>query len=175
MTTSFDRATVAIGYTQLGRPYSWAARGEWAVRKNAAGLFVNVPVGDLGFNGLAFDCAGLVLWSAFRAGGPDLRGWWSADHLWKFLPMFAADEHAGDDSFRLNFYGSEAKGATHVSFDLGRGQVLEAAGGDSTTLTPADAAARPAAHVRVGFGMRGDLLGTRSLRAVARLPIRPPA
>lgn len=167
----FDQRVVDFALGQLGRPYLWAACGDWAVRPDpVTHQLRNVDVATLGALGNAFDCVGLVKWAAWRAGSADLRGWWSADHLWHQLPV--ADEPEGSDWNRLVFFGLGGH-ASHVAIDLGRGLVLEAAGGDATTLTALDADKR-GARVRVGRCYRGDLLGTRSLAAVARLPVRPP-
>jgi cell wall-associated NlpC family hydrolase len=168
----FDQRVADFALQQLGRPYLWAARGDWAVRPDhVTHQLRNVPVATLGAAGNAFDCAGLVTWASWKAGAADLRGWWSADHLWHQLPE--RDMPEGDDWNRLVFFGL-GDHATHVAIDLGRGLILEAAGGDSTTLNAFDAEKR-GARVRIGRCYRGDLLGTRSLAAVARLPLRPGA
>lgn len=164
---AFAHHVVDLGLRQLGKPYAWAGRGEWAVRVDPAdGQSKIVTVRSLGCDSLAFDCAGLVLWAAHMAGGPDLRGWWGADHLWQQLPP------AVDGEFSLSFYGAKGH-ATHVALELGRGLILEAAGGDSSTLTATDAMVR-GASVRVGFEHRGDKLGSRSLAGLRSLPVKPP-
>lgn len=158
--SAFARNVVTAALRQLGLPYLWAGRGDWYVRGTEMR-----PVRDAGCDFLAFDCAGLVGWSCWKAGGPDLRNWWAADHLYQALPFSRPDE------FSLAFYGPRAH-ATHVAIELGRGLVLEAAGGDSTTTTY-EAALKRGARVRVGFEQRTDKLGSRSLAGLRSLPLRP--
>jgi len=152
---SFAETVVQLALTQMGAPYIWAGRGDYCVR--------NQQIEKLPQPG--FDCAGLVTWAAWKAGAQDLRGWWGADHLWLSLP----DEGPGD--FRLVFYG-QGNYASHVALDLGHELVLEASGGDSTTLTYEDSMRR-GALVKVGFEKRRDRLGYRSLSAVKDLPLKP--
>lgn len=169
----FDQRVADLAMEQRGAPYLWAARGDFAVRTDPiTQQLVNVSVASLGVAGLAFDCAGLVTWCAWKCGAADLRGWWSADHLWHLLPEREPLEK--DDWDRLIFFGL-GDHATHVSIDIGRGRIVEAAGGDRTTLTALDADRRRGARVRDGRSHRGDLLGYRSLAAVARLSVRPGA
>jgi cell wall-associated NlpC family hydrolase len=166
----FDQLVVAYALQQLGRPYIWAGNGEWAVRP-VNGVMQKVPMQSLGC-AVGFDCVGLVKCGVLAAGGPDLRDWWSAEHLWALLPDVEPTE--GADWNRLVFYGDKATNrASHIELDLGRGVTLGAAGGDSHTLTATDALARPAARVQVRHNTRTDVLGTRSLAACARLPLRP--
>lgn len=154
---SFSEMLVAFALKQLGKPYLWAGRGDYVVREHQ---IIRLADTDQGF-----DCAGLVTWAAWKAGAADLRGWYGADHLWLLLP----EGKPGD--MRLALYGSKGH-ATHVAIDLGHGLVLEAAGGDSTTLTVTDAMKR-GASVRIGFERRVDRLGYRSLEALKDLPLRP--
>lgn len=169
---TFDQLAVDFALAQLGAPYIWAGRGDWYVSEGK--ILSTTNLGDPKVR-LVFDCAGLVLWAAFRAGADsDGRGWWGADTLWTHLPERLPDEPA--DANRLVFYGSPAR-ASHVALDLGRGIVLEAAGGDSRT-TSLEAAAKGVgygpARVRVGREHRLDRLGYRSLLALKTLPSRPP-
>lgn len=166
MSLRFDERAVEIALQQVGTPYIWAGRGDYAVRDGK-----NVPINALGCD-RGFDCSGLVTWATWKAGGPDLRGWWNANELWKALPDLDDDAGEEDDWFALAFYGARGV-ATHVAIKLGRGLVLEAATGDSSTLTLTDAM-KKGAFVRVGFEKRADLLGYRSLNAIQRLPQRPP-
>jgi cell wall-associated NlpC family hydrolase len=166
----FDELVVEQALMQLGVPYIWAGRGDYAVRdlNDGKGLR-NVPMGAAAGCDRGLDCSGLVTWAIWKAGGGDLRGWWGADALWRHLPDLDEDEE--DDWFALDFYGTNKK-ATHVAIELGRNLVVEAAGGDSTTLTLTDAMKR-GAFVRMGFEKRQDFLGRRSLSATRKLPHRP--
>lgn len=158
--TPFEAAFVGHLGRQMGLPYVWAGQGEWAVRDGRI-----VATDSLGCDSRAFDCAGLVKWCAYKAGGPDLRGWWSADHLWRSLPPAVPGELA------LVFFGPRAR-ATHVEVEIRPGVLVGANGGDETTLTCADALKR-GAMVRMHNDTRVDRLGSRSLDALKYLPIRP--
>jgi cell wall-associated NlpC family hydrolase len=162
---SFFGATVVdIALRQLGAPYIWAGQGDYYVREGRI-----LPIAMAGVPVLGFDCAGLVKYCALKAGGPDLRGWWGADSLFRELPTADASER-----FTLVFYG-RGRSATHVGIALSdTGLVLEASGGDGTTLTFQDALHRNAC-VRVGRNGRMDRLGYRSLDALQTLHLKPPA
>jgi hypothetical protein len=159
----FIRRFVESAMQQLGRPYVWAGRGDFAVRN-----LQNVDVRTLGCDSLAFDCAGLVTWAAHKAGALDLRGWWGAQHLFDALPAAVPGE------FSLSFYGRSPSEITHVGIDLTHEIILEAAGGDQRTLTYLDAI-KQNALVRIGFERRADKMGTRSLSALRYLPLHPVA
>lgn len=168
----FDELVVEAALQQLGVPYIWAGRGDYAVRDMQDGRGPrNVPMGAAAGCERGLDCSGLVTFSIWKAGGPDLRGWWGADALWRALPDIDTDEGEEDDWFALCFYGTKTK-ATHVAIELGRNLVCEASGGDSSTLTLTDALKR-GAFVRMGFDQRRDFLGSRSLIATKKLPPRP--
>lgn len=167
----FSHHLVDFALRHIGDPYIWAAKGTFAVRDVVRGLDVHkgvvlaVQALEIGVpkGRLAFDCSGLVLWAALQAGSLDLRGWWGAEALREHLPPPA--EH---EPFALACYPG------HVAIDLGRGLVLEAAGGDSGTLTYSQALMDPrGARVRVGFENR-TRTATRSLAAIQHLPLRPP-
>lgn len=184
----FDEQVVDLALRQVGAPYLWSARGDYVVRDERlpsgavlAGQQFNVHSAQVGVPaGLsAFDCAGLVTWAAWKAGAADIRGWWGADTLYEHLPEYDASGERPGDCNRLVFYGALGGRATHVAIDIGRGLVIEAAGGDATTLTYQDALKRtrlspwPAA-VAVRREFRRDRLGSRSLLAAQHLPARPP-
>lgn len=164
---TFAQACVAWALRRLGDPYIWAGEGEWCVR-GPVGAGQILSVAEVGCPGYGFDCAGLVKRAALAANpqGPDLRGPWGAQHLFWHLP------EAREGDIRLVFYGV-GDVASHVGFDLGNHLVLEASGGDATTLTYANALHRNA-KVRIGFEQRPDRIGYRSLEAVAGLPKQPP-
>lgn len=177
----FDQQVVELALGQLGAPYLWAGRGNWCVR-GPVGHGTITPVAEQGVPpsrpagggepGLAFDCAGLVGWAAWRCGAPDLRGLWGADTFWHWLPEYDPGGEDPGECHRLVFYGQLSR-IIHVAIDLGRGLVLEAAGGDETTLLYSDATRRPMARVRVGPELRRDRVGSRSLLAVQHLPRDP--
>lgn len=168
----FDELVVEAALQQLGVPYIWAGRGDYAVRDLGDGKGPRaVPMQTVASCDRGYDCSGLIGAAVHKAGGPDLRAWWGADALWRALPDMDDDAGEDDDWFALAFYGTQHK-ATHVAIEMGRNVVLEAAGGDSRCLTYRDAVARGAA-VRLGFEKRSDLLGYRSLSACRRLPVRP--
>jgi hypothetical protein len=102
-----------------------------------------------------FDCSGLVthsLWLA-TSGNVDLRETHSAQTMLDTFPLANSEE---DGVIKL-YPG-------HVSISLGRGRVLEAAGGDHTT-TSIQAAIDHDARVRVGRDLRtpSALLGLRRI------------
>lgn len=160
----FSRAVVAFALKQLGLPYIWAGRGDFVLRD---GLKKPATVAGVD-GGRVYDCSGLVTDAIRAGGGPDLRVNWNADRLWRALPTIDEETADDDDDFRLRFYGTKGGAATHVALTLGNGLVIEAAGGDSRTLTYRDAVLAGAA-VGCHFESRKDVLGTRSLNAARRL------
>lgn len=162
--TPFSRAVVAYGLRQLGQPYIWAGRGDYVLRDAR-----KAPTSSVGVDGgRVYDCSGLVTDCVRAAGGPDLRLNWNADRLWRTLPVVDEDTDDGDEDFRLRFYGPKGGRAVHVALALGNGLILEAAGGDSKTLTYRDAVLSGAC-VGIRFEGRADFLGHRSLNATQRL------
>jgi hypothetical protein len=159
--SEFANKLVEFARSKVGVPYIWAGRSDFYVVGGAI-----KPIADAGCPE-AFDCAGLIDWAAWRAGANDLRWWWGADHLFKLLP-----EPGPDEVFRLRLYGTPQH-AWHVALDLGDGTMLEAAGGDHTTLT-ADIAAAHNARVRIDPVRSFQFLGFRSVDALAAAPRVPP-
>lgn len=120
-----------------GAPYVWGGKGLslWS----PTGLIAHpwtVPV---------YDCAGLVTVSLMAAGGPDLRATHSAQTLFDASSPAQVPHRPGT----ALFYGSDAKGITHVAIVLGCGACpasglmgrhgywkVEAAGGGRGTTTP---------------------------------------
>lgn len=143
------RDVIKHALTYAGAPYVWCGKG----------LELWDPAGPKthhwGFE--VFDCSGFVTTAYLEAGGKDLRFTHAAQTMFDEFPHRSAD--AGEFGL-LKFYGASMKAVTHVGFSLGNGLVLEAAGGDATTRTPADAKAR-GARVRVVFDGRHDFLGWR--------------
>lgn len=149
--TAFERAVVHAGLQHIGAPYVY--RGKGLQRWTPQGLELH-PWGGL----YVFDCSGLVTYCLQHAGGPDWLASHSAETMFDSLPP-AVDSWG---FAALRFYRSVTK-VDHVAFSLGNGLVLEAAGGDRTTLSPMDAARRPLARVRVCFESRTDFAGARLL------------
>lgn len=88
------------------------------------------------------DCSGFVQW-VLRAAGIDPPGDQTAQALYNhFERLHGATGAAGLGS--LAFYGKSVTQISHVAFCLNGFQMIEAGGGDHTTLTPRDAAAKDA-------------------------------
>lgn len=156
--SAFARGCVFWALTKVGRPYIWAAKG--AVMWTPSGL---VSTLDKAGASEAYDCVGLVTAAWYACGGVDVRSTWNAQSIYDLAP---APAHA--EAFPLRLYGASASKITHVAIDLGNGLRLEASGGDSTTTDLAKSLSRPAALVRVGFELRNDLIGFRSLAAMEK-------
>ena len=168
----FDELVVEQALKLVGTPYIWAGKGDYCVRK-VDGVDTVRPISSAGCD-LGLDCSGLVTLAVKRAGGPDLRGFWGAQAMWTALPLLDEDAGEDEDWFSLALYGTGKK-ATHVAIVLtpgARSLILEAGGGDSRTLTMADAM-RAGAFVRVAFETRKDFLGYRSLSALRRQRPKP--
>ncbi len=140
---------------QQRAPYVWGGKGDriWTPE----GVRINTYVDHVGGNliGDVFDCAGLITTCLFRAGGPDLRFTHGAKHLRALLPELSIPYES--NGLVLRFYPG------HVALKLcesaiGPVAVLEAAGGDSTTLAPT---AR--GYVRCNRERRDDFECERSL------------
>jgi murein DD-endopeptidase len=136
---------------QHGAPYRWGAKGE-----------------DAG-NGLrAFDCSGLVTWALHKVGGPDWRRTHNTDRLLAECNPLSGYTLEGLMPGDIVFYGARLPGgdmdASHVMVHIGAGVVFGASGGDSRTLTLADAH-RAGASVRAcpSIHYRKDLLAFRRL------------
>jgi cell wall-associated NlpC family hydrolase len=158
MSSDFGRRCVAWALAKLGRSYVWGGNGTVMWTKHGM-----KPTIDVAHVTEAYDCAGLVKAAAHACGGTDLRAQWNAQTMFDRLgpPSLAED-------FVLRLYGKNAQAISHVAFDLGKGLRLEAAGGDQTTLTLADALNRKGAFVRIGFETRNDLIAIRSLSALEK-------
>lgn len=135
---------LAAGY--IGAPYIWRGKGDYIW--SPQGLIKNT----FGSHPYVFDCSGLVTFilnkmrtiPSLKLNIPDMRGTHSAKTIEDTFPIAKTNEA-----------GTLLLWPSHVAIDCGRGFVLEAAGGDETTLTPSDAARRPNAKVRFGFNKRG--------------------
>lgn len=150
----YSERAFECGATQLGSPYVWRGKGDLLWSANSPGFTRH----NWGRN--VFDCSGLVTWALWAAGGPDLRLVENAQTLCDRLPpTFGAGPH-------LRFYGEHDR-VTHVAFAWGEDSagpgvgprlVLEAAGGDHSTVSPTDGAV-----VRIGRELRRDCIATRRL------------
>lgn len=108
-------------------------------------LFVGKPY-IWGGNGPQFDCSGFVQ-ELLASIGLDPKGDQSSQTLHDFL----VHDHRfkqGQGVGALLFYGKNVGGIYHVSMQINQGQMIEAGGGDSTTLTIGEASRR-GAMVRV--------------------------
>lgn len=109
----------------LGKPYRWGG---------------DDPI-------LGFDCSGLIQ-EILASVGEDPPGDQTADSLYRYFKTRGnirdvVSAYPGD----LAFYGTPKK-ITHVSFCLDHGRCIEAAGGNESTKTTADAS-RQNAYVRI--------------------------
>jgi len=118
---------------------------------------LNIPYIWGGENPLqGFDCSGFIQW-LFRSVGIDPKGDQSSQALydWCLLKGFSPDRKAG----ALAFYGKEANKIYHIAMFVNEMQVIEAAGGDSTTTTYQAAIERGACVRLRPFDHRKDLVG----------------
>lgn len=112
---------IQYALAQSGLPYKWSG---------------NNPL-------QGFDCSGFVQW-ILRAAGIDPPGRQDAQSLYN---IFSEEPGSTVNVLKpgaLVFYGKSVKEISHVAFCLSSYQVIEAGGGDHTTLTLADAAAKNA-------------------------------
>lgn len=160
MSESFVRKTVRHVYAKIGKPYIWGGNGElmWTP-DGVVRTIIRAHILE------AYDCAGLIKDSTFDALGTDVRWLWNAQTMFDRLPV----PDIGDQ-FALRFYGPGPASVSHVALDIGNGLIIEAAGGDQTTLTYTDAMRR-GADVRLCFEHRKDFLGARSLEAMERVAL----
>lgn len=144
---------IAEATKQLGAPYVWAAKGLGLSGEEPKPAAM-VP---------AFDCSGLVTHSMWVATGVDHRAFYGSQAL------FNSCKDVGDLILKpeltlvpfpgwLYFCGKNPRNISHVGIYLGPSMVLEAAGGDHTTISVALAKAR-GARVRIGPQLRRDIVG----------------
>lgn len=129
---------LAYAESMIGVPYKWG--------------------GDNPIEG--FDCGGLVQ-EILRAAGEWPNG---LDRSAQGIYDYLVDRATPDSSLpgTILFYGKSVREISHVAFQVSHYQIMEAGGGDSTTLLPKDAAAKNA-FVRVRH------ISHRSGEIVARL------
>lgn len=158
MNLNFVDRFVAAALDVQGTPYIWGGKGVYAwspVKPVAMQEHADCPVG--------FDCAGLVTYASLKAGGKDLTMTWNAQTMFNFLPDAELNVRA-----HLALYGKGPTVVSHVAIVLGDHKpllLLQAAGGDQTTINYTEAIKRGAC-VSLGFGGRQDLLGFRSIAAL---------
>lgn len=165
-----EKSIIKVACSLVGCPYIWGGHGDtiWVspdegLRPIATKLGTNPHGPELGF-----DCAGLVTYSLWKAGGPNVQATHNAATMFEALPPLASGEPPSPfSSWLLHFYGQGKERISHIAFgydDL----VLEAAGGDGTTRTWQAAFSR-GAKVRVGYALRSDYVGSRYVRDLTLL------
>lgn len=143
--------SIAYALSFLGAPYKWGGQGPEGV-----------------------DCSGLavlVLQSEGRL--PNIFDA-NSQGLYDYFMINKAYETSKPKPGCLAFYGKSLKQITHVAICLSETQIIEAAGGNSTTLTREDAAKRNA-HVRIRpIHYRKDLVAiiTSDINPNKVLPLR---
>ena len=160
---SFDKRVVTAALKRLGMPYIWGGHGNvcWVLENSVAKI---VPMQAHAGCPFGYDCAGLVTDAVLEAGGPDIRWKHNAQTLYDTLPIILSP--IPDDNF-LVFYGRPGH-ISHIAIGLGKDLIIEAAGGDQTTNTYADALNR-GATVRINYEHRLDRMGFRKLMDVQDL------
>ena len=100
--------------------------------------FVGIPYiwGGKSFDGI--DCSGLMKW-LLLSGGVRLDGLPNTQQLYDFFSQPKNHSHQEPALGALVFYGQSKSQINHVALCLSKRVHIEAAGGDSTTLTLADA------------------------------------
>lgn len=92
------------------------------------------------------DCSGYVQ-ELLRSCGEDPAGDQTAQGLYDWFET--RGRHQIQKCGSLVFYGQSVRAISHVAMMIDQYRIVEAAGGDSTTKTEADALKRPGAMVRM--------------------------
>lgn len=155
MMLTFGERFAETAAKKVGCPYIWAAKGLWRLDLTQPGKLIALPE-------LSYDCSGLVTCCLFEAGGPDHRNDWSAQIMFDVLkpPIDGAKRPC------LGLFGGGDDTVHHVAILLEgdvHGWVIEACGGDQTTLAPT-----PGKRV---FLHQGAVWGTSYLRGLRGLPL----
>lgn len=131
MSRNLYQQFVDAALSQQGAPYIWGGKGNLLFKDGKLVKHKFVKPKDPQSIIDVFDCSGLVTWALnlITMGKVDLRGTHSAKTI---LDTFPLVEHSSEDG-NLILYPS------HVSIDLGRGRVVDAHRGDSSTLSLLDA------------------------------------
>lgn len=138
----------------VGVPYLWGGKGDqlWTPEGPRLGLMRD----EHGEEQIAFDCSGYVTYCLMLCGLKDLRQQVNAKALYNMLSR--TPEPGG---LNLHYYGKSLERITHIAFAFeiyGLPYVLEAAGGDQSTTSIAEAK-RIGAKVRCGLPQRRDYVG----------------
>lgn len=128
---------ITAGRKYLGAQYVWGGKKDCVFSQQTLSLAPSPWLPQK-----VFDCSGLVTVALLDAGGPDWRGTHSSGALRAVAkPVLMTELQEGDLLFRAGhvgiYVGPSHEQATHII-------VLEAAGGDRGTTSPAVAAARNA-------------------------------
>jgi cell wall-associated NlpC family hydrolase len=117
--------------------------------------FVGVPYKWGGSNPMTgFDCSGLVQF-ILQSVGADPKGDQNAQGLHDLFLQQGGINIPEPKAGAICFYGKTPATISHVSFCINSNQILEAGGGDSTTVTVTEAAKRDACvRVRVADGRK---------------------
>jgi cell wall-associated NlpC family hydrolase len=141
--------TITYALSFLGTPYIWG--GQSPQGADCSGFVIMVLQAE-GILPNKFDATSQGLHTYFRVNG--------------------AKKVRSPSQGCLAFYGKSVDRITHVALCLDGNQVIEAAGGDSTTNTAEDAAAR-GAHVRIRkLRYRSDLVDVLSTDINKIVPIK---
>jgi len=106
--------------------------------------FVGVPYKWGGSNPMTgFDCSGLVQF-ILQSVGADPKGDQNAQGLHDILLLQGGLNITHYRAGAISFYGKTPSSISHVAFCLNANQIVEAGGGDSTTVNEAEAAKRDA-------------------------------
>ncbi len=153
---------IDLAATYIKCPYVWGGRGNVIFVKGGV-----VP--NTFFDKFVFDCSGLITYTLWKLGEmgiitnlPDMRGTHNTDIMFAQFPKTDAREVG-----TLLFWGrnkNDPNDTDHVAIDMGRGFILDASGGGSTTLTPQDARLKNA-MVRMHYNRRDPktFLGARRI------------
>lgn len=132
---SFEEKFVDIALSFQGSHYIWGGHGHLITKGGRLTPHPFTDPNDATKRLMVFDCSGLITTSLWMASGGkiDLRTSHGSLAIWETFP----EAKAALDGVILCYPG-------HVSIDLGRDRVVDAHGGDSTTLTVLDAMQRRA-------------------------------
>lgn len=153
---TIEELFVNLALARIGSHYIWGGKDKLIF--TPAGLVPHkfTELNDVTQALSIFDCSGLVTSCLFEAskGKLDFRGSHGARQILDSFPVAGAGEEDGT----LRLYPG------HVAISIGRGRIVEAAGGDEST-TSIQAAINRDAKVRVGRDLRapGTLLGLRRI------------